>query len=577
MRWTAFPFLSRTGRTLQHPLLLLLAIVYSLLLLQGCGGGGGGKANNPNTPPADSRGTLQVQVTWPDRSRLIPLAANSLKIRVMRNNQLLQEAVLPRPQNSRTFTNLAPGAITVIAEAFPNADGTGVAQATATVNDQIRAEQTTTITLNPASTIASLQISPTNPSLLMGETLNLSVVARNAANEVVLTTPTTVTWFSDNQQIATIDNTGKLTGKAIGQTRITAHEAESNKTVAANVTVRDPSGRLQANVDNSNAPMTVKVLVLNYDPKVPSEGNKFLHEVFPQFIDPRTIAEGYKKDMELASSGQVRFEIVEWRDINAIPAKTDGFIYTPDEYVRLRRLNDPNAWHQPFEMDIPRLLSEQKVPADVTAKRVDEVWLFGDHYFGLLEASMAGPRSFFINGGVYENVPSDRPFAVYGFSYERRTAEMLHNTAHRVEATMNRIYKGWNMNAPTSNWDKFSSDIAEFKGTPGVGTCHFPANGADHYDYANEREVDSTAEDFLNYPNLTGKTTKVSRKNWAGPHGEQLSNGTEAANPDWHRNYLLWYFAHLPRVEGRNPDGKLNNWWRYIYRFDEYDADGNPR
>jgi hypothetical protein len=556
-------------------LIVLFAVITALLSSQGCGGG---EAKSSPTPgPSAGRGKLLVRVAWPDRSRLIPLAANSIRIKVTRDNQTLKEAVLPRPENSRTFEDIPPGAVTIVAEALPNADGSGVVQARASVSDQIRVEQTTTVTLNPDSTITALEVSPATPSLLPGESLNLSVVARNAANEVVLTTPTTVTWFSDDQRIATIDNTGKVTGKAVGQARVTGHEAESNKTVAVTVTVRNPNGKLQANVGNGNAPMTVKVLVLNYDPKVPSEGGKLLHQVFPQFIDPRVIANGYKQDLERASSGQVRFEIVEWRDIDAIPAKTDGFIYTPNEYVRLRRLNDPNAWHQPFEMDIPRLLSEQKVPAEVTAKRVDEVWLFGDHYFGLLEASMAGPRSFFINGGVYENVPSDRPFAVYGFSYERRTAEMLHNTAHRVEATMNRLYKGWNMNAPTSNWDKFSSDIAEFKGTPGVGTCHFPANGADHYDYANEREVDSTAEDFLNYPILTGNTTKVSRKNWAGPHGEQLSNGAEAANPDWHRNYLLWYFSHLPRVEGRNPDGKLNNWWRYIYRFDEYDASGNPR
>jgi hypothetical protein len=33
---------------------------------------------------------------------------------------------------------------------------------------------------------------------------------------------------------------------------------------------------------------------------------------------------------------------------------------------------------------------------------------------------------------------------------------------------------------------------------------------------------------------------------------------------------MRWYFAHLPRAPGKNPDGKLNNWWRYIYQFNDH-------
>ena len=50
---------------------------------------------------------------------------------------------------------------------------------------------------------------------------------------------------------------------------------------------------------------------------------------------------------------------------------------------------------------------------------------------------MAGPGAFFINGGVYPEVPSHRPFAFYGFNYERGVAEMMHDACHRTEATLN--------------------------------------------------------------------------------------------------------------------------------------------
>src|SRR5215203_1584631 len=128
---------------------------------------------------------------------------------------------------------------------------------------------------------------------------------------------------------------------------------------------------------------------------------------------------------------------------------------------------------------------------------VDEVWIFSDHFFGLWEASMAGPDAFFINGGVYPEVPSSRPFAFYGFNYERGVAEMMHDAAHRTEATLNRVYGKWNLAAPASAWDKFSANFTQSKGVAGVGTCHWPANAERDYDYGNAREVDSWADAFL--------------------------------------------------------------------------------
>lgn len=85
------------------------------------------------------------------------------------------------------------------------------------------------------------------------------------------------------------------------------------------------------------------------------------------------------------------------------------------------------------------------------------------------------------------------------------------------------------------------------------------------YDYGNLRRVNSWADDFLNYPDLTGITHPVSVASWSEKGG------------DHHRNYLKWYFAHLPRANGTNPDGRLNNWWRYLYDFSNYTEEGAVR
>jgi len=309
-----------------------------------------------------------------------------------------------------------------------------------------------------------------------------------------------------------------------------------------------------------NRPLTIRVLVLNYDPVVPAEGHRRLSQVF-RWNDPIRLASECKEAMEYASGGWLRFEIVEWRNLNEIYARADGGRPTVEEYVRNRKGN--SGWPKNLTGDYPRLLREQNVEPLVDAGIVDEVWVFSDHFFGLWEASMAGPGSFFINGGVYPKVPTRRPFAFYGFNYERGVAEMMHNASHRTEATMNRAYGPWNLKSPRNNWEKFSANDKESGGVAGVGTCHWPANAESGYDYGNRREVGSWADAFLTYPKLDLVRKPVSREAWS-------------RGPDYHLDYMKWYFGHIPRAAGVDTDGHRNNWFEYIFDFQNYDAKGRP-
>ncbi len=311
-----------------------------------------------------------------------------------------------------------------------------------------------------------------------------------------------------------------------------------------------------------NPPLTVRVLVLNYDPLVPGEGHRRLSEVF-KWGNPARMATRYKEAMEHASGGYLRFDIVEWRNLNEIYHQEDGKTYTVVEYVKNRRAGKGWRTGRGGMADYPRIIREQNVEPLIDDGRVDEVWIFSDHYFGLWEASMAGPGAFFINGGVYPRVPTRRPFAFYGFNYERGVAEMMHNAAHRVEATMNRAYGGWNLKDPKNNWEKFSANHDQSGGLAGVGTCHWPPNAKGDYDYGNTREVSSWADAFLTYPKLDLKRKTVSRATWS-------------KGPDHHLDYMKWYFGHLPRAAGVNDDKRQNNWYKYVFDFQGYDAKGQP-
>ncbi len=305
--------------------------------------------------------------------------------------------------------------------------------------------------------------------------------------------------------------------------------------------------------------IVVRVLVLSFNPIVLQEGGKRLHEV-GKWNDPRQLAKEYAREVNEASQGFIEFQIVEWRDLDEFPVKVDGFTYTLEQYLEC--LRTWKGWHEPDGTDYEKVLLKHGVHELIDNNKIDEVWMFGAPYMGFWESAMAGPGAFFINGGVYDKFPTRRPFAIMGFNYERGVAEMLHNLCHRTEATMTRIYGGWKSDQLVHNWARFASNAHQSNGVSAVGSCHYPPNGEKDYDYANPRTVVSSAPDWLSYPNLTGKTMPVNRETWGGP--------------DYHLNYMRWWFRHLPRAKGVNEDGRLNNWWRYVFDFTRYDERGKP-
>jgi hypothetical protein len=299
--------------------------------------------------------------------------------------------------------------------------------------------------------------------------------------------------------------------------------------------------------------LTVKVLVLNYDPylAVSGGGKKRIHEYY-NWTDPHTLSASYAAAITEVSGGFINFSIVESRDIDEFPVKADGFQYTEVEYKECWQANA--GFHAADEVDYIKLLQDQNVVALINNKTIDEVWLWGGPYFGYWESAMAGPKAFNINGGVYQNVNSNRAFAVMGFNYERELAEMLHSNCHRTEATMSKVYGGWEVDKLTTTWARFAANLKQ-SGIAAVGTCHYPPNANGDYDYANPNPVMSGADDWLNYPNLTGQKKLINKDTWGGP--------------DYQLNYMKWWYRHLPKKSKTDSEGKLLNWWKYIYDFNE--------
>lgn len=314
------------------------------------------------------------------------------------------------------------------------------------------------------------------------------------------------------------------------------------------------------------SPLRLKVLVLNFDPRVPSEGNQFLHEVFG-WADPHAQVARFQEEIFRTSGGFVTYDVVDWRDIDDIPVKADGFDYSVEQYVQNWRSN--SGWHPADQVDYLKIFRDFNVAERVRHGEIDEVVFLGGPYFGYGESAMAGPGAFYINGPTFPEVDSGRAFAVMGLNYERGFETQLHGLGHRVEATMAHIYGGWQADQLVHNWARFAANAFQSRGVAAVGSVHYPPNGRADYDYNSSRLVYSSADQWLTYGQPSTGTTipkiPVTASLWARD-GRSGQDG-----------YLNWWFAHLPRGYGVNADLRQNNWWKHVFDFNNYTADGLER
>jgi len=317
--------------------------------------------------------------------------------------------------------------------------------------------------------------------------------------------------------------------------------------------------------DDGNRPKVFKVFVINFDPIIESRQNKRLHELYG-WGNPSTLAQGYINDLKECSGNWAQYQIVEWVDADYYPIKTDGFQYTDDTFTYAWEHGGP--FHSPDGANYYKIISDRyysynnpkTVAERIASGEVDEVFMFGAPYFGYYESQMMGPTAYWCNSpGIY--LPAaGRNFVVMGFNYERGVDCMLEDYGHRTESIMSHVYGSWNAYPPQHNWDYFTLINKNIQNhtlyTAGCGNVHYAPNSQSDYEWGNMTFVWSTCDDWLNnWPNLQGTKKRVNCTEWGG--GDM-------------RLHHRWWFKHIPKKPGVNPDGKQNNWWKYLADFNSY-------
>ncbi|MBI2302975.1 MAG: hypothetical protein HYU66_29055 [Armatimonadetes bacterium] len=174
--------------------LFVLSTVLLLAVMLGCGT----EETTEAFTPGNSQTGVAFRINWPaPASRMFPSAAQSLTITLRLGQTVADAQHARRPGQGGTtfveFRGLPPGTFTAALQAFPNADGTGNAQAAANPQVNVTLNQIGTVTVDLNSTVTSFAITP-NPLGLVMEQPGTDVVAtgRDAGGGVVLLPP--VTW-----------------------------------------------------------------------------------------------------------------------------------------------------------------------------------------------------------------------------------------------------------------------------------------------------------------------------------------------------------------------------------------------
>lgn len=211
----------------------LLTLVLALpFLLVGCGGRGGSHAS----APADKvKGSAILTVRWPARvaARPIPNATNAISV-VLIQGASVAARTIPRPtdgsaSSSVTLTGLAYGTYRVTAQAYPSADGSGVAQATGGGSVTVAPNAPGAFIVALDSTVANLTLVPDGATARVGGSVGVAVAAKDATGATVLLSAgggtESLAWTATPAGAATIVGTGPnvtVTGNAVGPVTLTA-------------------------------------------------------------------------------------------------------------------------------------------------------------------------------------------------------------------------------------------------------------------------------------------------------------------------------------------------------------------
>lgn len=141
------------------------------------------------------------------------------------------------PLDPASFSELPVGTLTAVTTAYSELGGRGVALAAGSTTLNVVRGSSTDVQVRLASTIDHVELTPINPTINVGASQQMVVVAKNGSNVTIPLTPSKILWSTFDNYIAVIDSNGNVTGINPGSTQVMVSDSESLKTTYTGITV----------------------------------------------------------------------------------------------------------------------------------------------------------------------------------------------------------------------------------------------------------------------------------------------------------------------------------------------------
>lgn len=402
--------------------------------------------------------------------------------------------------------------------------------------------------------LVSLYILPDPLLLIPGKSLTLKFGAVDKYNNFYdFDFDEQVIWSSSDPGVASFDSENSaLTAHSLGTSEISVRTVSNSISGSATLTVAEDFTPELAEQ------MHVKVAVVYQNPMV-GTGLK-MHQKF-NWYNPYSMIETLVEEYYNASSGVVRYEVVEVHDDQNIFTKLDSAYMTVNQLVDY--YNEPN-WTtiRSLAEQEGRIKFDYKGMAeyyDFYNKResgeIDEVWVYAHPFGGMYESQLMGKGAIWWNSPPIKDVPEDfnELLSVMGWNYERTVDLAMHSMGHRMESAVRAAYGRWDVfNDDPNEWEMFTRIDMDLGNRAHIGNIHFPPNGTSDYDYGNTRVVRTYSPNWKRYPYLFDEYKNVSCSEWGcNQYG-----------------YMRWWFSRIPKFKGIT-NGVLNNWWHYFIDYQE--------
>lgn len=237
---------------------LVAALGAFTALAGGCGSLGSLDGTGGLAVPPSQTGRVSLTIQWPTRQVgpiAVPAGTESVKIEVSGSwtpppsNPIVRMVNNPGNANSTPvdIDGVPAGPIVVTVTAYSGANGTGTVLGVGTITATVTAGGTTLVSLTVSNAVSSVVVSPSSASVAVGDSVQLTATAKNAAGEALMVSPNIITWATDNATAASVTGGGagqlrvSVKGNAPGTAHITVTCAgtSGSKSAASTITVAE--------------------------------------------------------------------------------------------------------------------------------------------------------------------------------------------------------------------------------------------------------------------------------------------------------------------------------------------------